>query len=103
LDPKFKQSGEAPTRSGQISKRGSLSGPLGARRSRLEHRPATRPAGAPKNTRKAAGIWSTNELMRDAELELARQAETSYQRLVQDQLAGRAARKVGASATPERA
>jgi len=36
------------------------------------------------------------------ELELARQAETSYQRMVQDQLAGRPAR-VGASATPERA
>ena len=50
-------------------------------------------AGAPKNTRKAAGIWSTNELMRDAELELARQAETSYERMVQDQLAGRPARK----------
>jgi transposase len=59
--------------------------------------------GAPKNTRKAAGIWSTNELMRDAEIELARQAEASYQRMVQDQLAGRPAKRVGASATPERA
>ena len=34
-------------------------------------------AGAPKYTRRSAGVWSTNDLMRDAELELARQAETS--------------------------
>ncbi len=27
-------------------------------------------AGAPKYTRRAAGIWSTNDLMREAELEL---------------------------------
>jgi hypothetical protein len=60
-------------------------------------------AGAPKYTRRAAGIWSTNDLMRTAELELARQAETSYKRMVQDQQAGAPARKVGASATPERA
>ena len=60
-------------------------------------------AGAPKNTRQAVGIWSANELMREAELELARQAETSYQRLVQDQLAGGPAKKAGASVTPERA
>jgi hypothetical protein len=38
-------------------------------------------AGAPKYTRRAAGIWSTNDLMRTAELELARQAETSYKRM----------------------
>jgi len=60
-------------------------------------------AGAPKNTRSAAGIWSTNEMMRDAERELAQQAERSYRRMVQDQQAGGPARKVGASATPERA
>ena len=160
LDPKVKQSGEAPARSGRISKRGSPSarwalveaawstvlqpGPLHAfyvrTKARRGHGKAivatarklavlfwcmltrsedyahqqpslTRKklrrleitAGAAKNTRKAAGIWSTNELMRDAELELARQAETSYARMVQDQLAGRAAKRVGASATPERA
>jgi hypothetical protein len=51
----------------------------------------------------AAGIWSTNELVRVAELELAWQAEASYKRMVQDQQAGAPARKVGASATPERA
>ena len=60
-------------------------------------------AGAAKYTRRAAGVWSTNDLMRDAELELARQAETSYKRMVQDQQAGGPVRKVGASATPERA
>jgi hypothetical protein len=54
-------------------------------------------AGAPKYTRRAAGIWSTNEFMREAELELARQDEASYSRLVQDQLAGAPARRAGAS------
>jgi hypothetical protein len=54
-------------------------------------------------SRKAAGIWSTNEMMRDAERELAEQAERSYRRTVTDQRAGGPARKVGASATPERA
>jgi transposase len=160
LDPKVKQSGEAPARSGRISKRGSPSarwalveaawtavlqpGPLHAfyerTKTRRGHGKAvvatarklavlfwcmltrsedyahqqpslTRKklrrleitAGAPKYTRRAAGIWSTNDLMREAELELARQAETSYKRMVQDQQAGAPARKVGASATPERA
>ena len=59
--------------------------------------------GAPKYTRRAAGIWSTNELMRTAELELAGQAETSYKRIVQDQQAGAPATKAGASVTLERA
>src|SRR5450432_2510851 len=160
LDPKVRQSGEAPARSGRISKRGSASarwalveaawsvvkqpGPLRAFyervRARRGHGKAivatarklavlfwcmlTRSedyahqqpsltkkklrrleitAGAPKNTRSAAGIWSTNEMMRDAERQLAQQAEASYRRIVQDQRAGGQARKVGASATPERA
>ena len=60
-------------------------------------------AGAPKYTRRAKGIWSTNDLMRTAELELARQAETSYKRMVQDQQAAGPARKAGASVTLERA
>lgn len=60
-------------------------------------------AGAPKYTRRSAGIWSTNDLMRKAELELARQAETSYKRIVQDQQAGGPAKKEGASVTLERA
>ena len=60
-------------------------------------------AGAPKNTPRAAGVWATNEMMREAELELARQAELSYKRMVTDQQAGAPARKVGASVTLERA
>ena len=160
LDPRVKQSGEGPARSGRISKRGSPSarwalveaawtavlqpGPLHGFYERTKQRRGhgkavvatarklavlfwcmltrsqdyahqqpslTRKklrrleitAGAPKYTRRAAGIWSTNDLMRDAELELARQAEASYKRMVQDQQAGAPARKVGASATPERA
>lgn len=160
LDPKVKQSGEAPARSGRISKRGSTSarwalveaawtavlqpGPLHAfyerTKARRGHGKAivatarkltvlfwcmlTRgedyahqqptltnkklrrleiTAGAPKYTRKAAGTWSTNVMMRDAERALAQQAETSYKRIVQDQLAGAPARKAGASVTLERA
>jgi hypothetical protein len=161
LDPNVRQSGEAPARTGRISKRGKCPGAPGARGSRLDRgataraaqgvlsahadpprawqgdrrdraqargavlvhahpRPGLRPpaavadpqkklrrleitAGAKKYTRRAAGVWATNDTMREAELELARQAETSYRRLVQDQLAGAPARKVGASATPERA
>ena len=160
LDPKVKQSGEAPARSGRISKRGSPSarwalveaawtavlqpGPLHAfyerTKTRRGHGKAivatarklavlfwcmltrsedyahqqpslTRKklrrleitAGAPKYTRRAAGIWSTNDLMRTAELELAQQAETSYKRMVQDQQAGGPTKKAGASVTLERA
>lgn len=160
LDPKVRQSGEAPARSGRISKRGSASarwalveaawtavlqpGPLHAfyerTKARRGHGKAivatarklailfwcmlnrsedyahqqpslTRKklrrleitAGAPKNTPRAAGIWSTNEMMREAELELARQAEVSYKRTVTDQQAGAPARKAGASVTLERA
>jgi len=160
LDPRVKQSGEAPARSGRISKRGSPAarwalveaawtavlqpGPLHAfyerTKARRGHGKAivatarklsvlfwciltrgedyahqqpslTRKklrrleitAGAPKYTRRAAGIWSTNDLMRQAELELAQQAEASYKRMVKDQLAGAPARKAGASVTLERA
>jgi transposase len=160
LDPKVKQSGEAPARSGRISKRGSPSarwalveaawtavlqpGPLHAfyerTRNRRGHGKAivatarklavlfwcmlTRTedyahqqpsltrrklrqleitAGAPKHTRRATGVWATNDLMRQAELQLARQAETSYKRTVQDQKAGAPATKAGASVTVERA
>jgi len=160
LDPKVKQSGEAPARSGRISKRGSPAarwalveaawtavlqpGPLHAFYERTKNRRGhgkaivatarklavlfwcmlTRSedyahqqpsltkkklrrleitAGAPKNTRRSAGIWSTNDLMRQAERELALQAEASYKRMVTDQQAGAPARKVGASVTPERA
>jgi transposase len=60
-------------------------------------------AGAPKYTRRSAGVRVTNDLMREAELQLARQAEASYKRMVQDQQAGAPARKAGASVTLERA
>ena len=160
LDPKVRQSGEAPARSGRISKRGSASarwalveaawtavlqpGPLHAFYERTKNRRGhgkaivatarklailfwcmlnrsedyahqqpslTRKklrrleitAGAPKNTPRAAGIWSTNQMMREAELELARQAEVSYKRTVTDQQAGAPARKPGAGVTLERA
>jgi transposase len=160
LDPRVKQSGDEPARSGRISKRGSPAarwalveaawtavlqpGPLHAfyerTKARRGHGKAivatarklavvfwcmltrgedyahqqpslTRKklrrleitAGAPKYTRRAAGIWSTNDLMRTAELELARQAEASYTRTVQDQQAGAPARKASTSVTLERA
>ncbi len=160
LDPRVKQSGEEPARSGRISKRGSASarwalvetcwsvvlqpGPMRAFYERIKQRRGhgkaivatarklavlfwcmltrsqdyahqqptlTRKklrrleitAGAAKNTRRAAGTWSTNLLMRQAERELAEQAETSYKRMVQDQRAGAPARKAGASVTLERA
>ena len=60
-------------------------------------------AGAPKYAKTARGVWSSNQAIRQAERELAAQAEASYKRLVTDQQAGAPARKVGASATPERA
>jgi hypothetical protein len=59
-------------------------------------------AGARPRTTDAAGIWSTNRGIRDAERALGLQAEVSYQRTVTDQKAGRGA-KVGAGVTPERA
>jgi transposase len=158
LDPKVRQSGDAPARSGRISKRGSAAarwalveaawsvvlqpGPLHAfydrTRARRGHGKAivatarklailfwcmlTRgedyahqqpsltkkklrrleiTAGARKYAKTSSGIWSSNAAIRQAERELAQQAEASYERLVKDQRA--AARKVGASATPERA
>lgn len=160
LDPKVRQSGEAPARSGRITKRGSASarwalveaawsvvkqpGPLRAFYERVRgrrghgkaivatarklailfwcmlnrsedyahQRPALTKkklraleltAGAKPRTKDASGVWSTNRAIRDAERALMLQAEVSYQRMVTDQQAGQPARKVGASATPERA
>src|SRR3954467_7220933 len=160
LDPKVRQSGEAPARSGRISKRGSAAarwalveaawsvvlqpGPLHAfydrtrarrghgkaivatarklavlfwcmlkRREDYAHqqpsltkkklRRLELTAGAPKYAKTARGVWSSNHAIRQAERELAQQAELSYRRMVKDQQAGAPARNVGASATPERA
>jgi transposase len=160
LDPKVRQSGDTPARSGRISKRGSAAarwalveaawsvvlqpGPLHAfydrtrahrghgkaivatarklailfwcmlcrgedyahqqpslTRKKLRRLEIT--AGAPKYAKTAHGVWSSNTAIRQAERELATRAETSYKRMVTDQQAGAPARKVGASATPERA
>jgi transposase len=60
-------------------------------------------AGAQARSKGAAGIWSTNRAILHAERALAEQAEVSYTRMVTDQQAGRPTKKVGASATPERA
>ena len=58
-------------------------------------------AGAPVRKGKPTGTWATRQQMRTAERELAQQAEASYQRIVTDWHA--AAKKAGASVTPERA
>jgi transposase len=58
-------------------------------------------AGAPRE-RGRPGIWSTNQAMRKAERELARQAESAYERTVRDwQATG--PQKAGAGATAGRA
>jgi transposase len=59
-------------------------------------------AGAERYTPGAAGIWSANDAVRQAERELAHQAEVAYARTVRDWHAAQTA-KVGASATPGRA
>ena len=59
-------------------------------------------AGAPRYSAKAAGIWSANETVRQAERELAHQAELAYARTVRDWHSTQAV-KVGASATLGRA
>ena len=56
-------------------------------------------AGAPTRRGKPSGVWATRERMRQAERELAQQAEHAYQRTVRDWQAAQAA-KVGASVTP---
>jgi transposase len=156
LEPKVRQSGDAPARSGRITKRGSASarwalveaawsvvkqpGPLRAFYERVRakrghgkaivatarklsilfwcmlrrhqdyahQRPALTKkklreleltAGAKPRTKQAAGVWSTNRAIRDAEKALLEQAEVSYKQLVSDQRAGRPSTKVGASAT----
>ena len=58
-------------------------------------------AGAPKYQGRS-NIWSTNNAMREAELDLARQAELAYKNTVRDWHATQT-KKMGASATPGRA
>jgi transposase len=59
-------------------------------------------AGAPTLRGKRTGVWANRAALREAELKLARQAESSYTRMVRDWQAG-APKKVGASVTPGRA
>ena len=160
LDPKVRQSGEAPARSGRISKRGSAAarwalveaawsvvlqpGPLHAfydrTRARRGHGKAivatarklailfwcmlTRDqdyahqqpsltaqklrrlelaAGAPPRKGKPSGVWVTHQRMRQAEKQLAAQAQASYEQMVRDWQAASPKKNVGASVTAERA
>ena len=160
LDPRVRQSGDAPARSGRISKRGSAAarwalveaawsvvlqpGPLHAfydrTRARRGHGKAivatarklailfwcmlTRgedyahqqpsltaqklrrleiAAGAPVRKGKPSGVWVTHQKMRDAEKQLAAQAQASYERMVRDWQAASPKKNVGASVTAERA
>ena len=158
LDPKVRQSGDAPASHGRISKQGSAParhalveaswsavrspGPLHAFyqrvRSRRGHQVAIvaasrklaclfwvllwrqqdyafgQPsltakklrrleitAGAPR-WRDSRGVWAANRALRDAERDLARQAEHAYAQTIRDRQAAGAI-KAGASATPGRA
>jgi transposase len=167
LDPRVRQSGTEPARSGRISKRGSASarwalveaassvvrqpGPLRAFYERIRARrghgkavvAAARKlavlfwcllargedyahqqpsltakklrlleirAGVPPLKGERTGTWATHERMRQAERELAQQAEASYTRMVSDWQAARpqkatqaAPAKEGASVTAGRA
>jgi transposase len=167
LDPRVRQSGDEPARSGRISKQGSASarwalveaawsvvcqpGPLHAFYERIRARrghgkavvasarklavlfwcllsrgedyahqqPSLTAkklrlveitAGAPTLKGTRTGLWATRQRMRQAERELAQQAEASYTRMVRDWQAARPQKtkpaqppRVGASVTPGRA
>jgi transposase len=60
-------------------------------------------AGAPTLKGTNTGTWATRQKMRQAERELAQQAEASYKRTVSDWQAAAAKKKAGASVTPGRA
>ena len=60
-------------------------------------------AGAPTLKGKPTGVWATRQRMRQAERELAQQAEASYKRTGPDWQSARHQQKAGASVTPERA
>jgi transposase len=160
LDPRVRQSGTEPARSGRISKRGSASarwvlveaawsvvhqpGPLHAFyeriRARRGHGKAVvasarkltvlfwclltrgedyahqQPSLTAKKLRLLeiraggktlkgtnTGLFATRQRMRQAERELAQQAEASYKRIVADWQAAAAKKRAGASVTPGRA
>jgi transposase len=56
-------------------------------------------AGAPTRPGKPSGVWATRERMRQAEKQLAQQAEASYKRSITDWQASRPKNKAGASVT----
>ena len=60
-------------------------------------------AGAPTRKGKPSGVWVTHARMRQAEKELAAQAQASYERMVRDWKAASPNKDVGASVTAERA
>jgi transposase len=60
-------------------------------------------AGAPTVKGKHTGVFATRERMRQAERQLAEQAQASYARTVRDWQASRPKNEEGASVTPERA
>lgn len=60
-------------------------------------------AGAPTAKGKQTGVFATRERMRQAERQLAEQAQASYERTVRDWQASRPKREEGASVTVERA
>ena len=68
-------------------------------------RPLEIKAGQPTAKGKPTGVWATRQRMRQAERELAQQAEASYKRMVADYQAAAPAKKkaAGASVTPGRA
>jgi transposase len=60
-------------------------------------------AGAPTRKGKPSGVWITHQRMRQAERQLAAQAQASYERMVRDWSAASPKKNVGASVTAERA
>jgi transposase len=60
-------------------------------------------AGAPVRSGRPSGVWVTHQKMRQAEKELAAQAQASYERMVRDWKAASPKKDVGASVTAERA
>jgi transposase len=60
-------------------------------------------AGAPPRKGKPSGVWVTHQKMRQAEKQLAAQAQASYERMVRDCNAASPNKEVGASVTAERA
>ena len=60
-------------------------------------------AGAPVGSGRPSGVWVTHQKMRQAETQLAAQAQASYERMVRDWNAASPNKNVGASVTAERA